>query len=342
MADKTHIRQLQILMLLRSRQVTTAQELSGRFKVSLRTIYRDIEDLIAAGIPVQALPGRAGGYRLAPDNPLDMVSPDPDLAWRLYQLSGWARDQALPGQASDPGELRPSTAAALVRLAERIHFDTADWYWTDEGSGHLPKLRSALQVNAMVEIELREKGNDHLRTLVVKPYGLVWKSGQWYLVGALSRAPPQRFSLNLVDRVEPIDGTFDYPKDFHLREWWQAEMEAYGVGNTKVVLRVAPAAVQEFARLSLKQDSRVQPSQDGGLVVTLFVDQWQWLVPLVASYGESVLAQEPQALIRAVQTHLARAMDCYLTSSLRISSSAPETFENDDSRLRTTRGRPIT
>ena len=124
-------------------------------------------------------------------NPLDPVSPDPDLAWQLYQLSGWNSAQGGEGQ-----DARPATPTGLLKLAERIHFDTADWYWRDEGSGHLPPLRRALQLNLMVEVEIREKGQTRTKTFVLKPYGIVWKSGQWYLVAAASGGVAQRFSLN--------------------------------------------------------------------------------------------------------------------------------------------------
>jgi predicted DNA-binding transcriptional regulator YafY len=333
MPDKTHARQLQILLLLRSRQVIKAAEFARRFCVSIRTIHRDIEDLIAAGIPVQPLQGRRGGLRLVADNPLDSVSPDPDLAWQLYQLSGWAGSQA-----SEDRNARPITSAGLVKLAERIHFDTADWYWRDEGSGHLPNLRTALQLNLMVEVDIREKGQTETKTFVLKPYGIVWKSGQWYLVAAASRSAPQRYSLNQIVRLEITDGAFQYPAEFQLRDWWREEMEVFGAGDTKIVLRIEADAVHELSRLSLKEDSRVQVTSDGVMVLTLFVDAWQWLIPLVASYGEAVGVVEPIELQRAVQYHHNRALAQYVSGE---ATPEHDGFENDDSRLRTTRGRPV-
>ena len=74
------------------------------------------------------------------------------------------------------------------------------------------------------------------------------------------------------------------------------------------------------------------------MVLTLFVDAWQWLVPLVASYGETVSVDEPAELQLAVQRHHKRAMARYARGE---ATAEQDGFENDDSRLRTTRGRPV-
>jgi predicted DNA-binding transcriptional regulator YafY len=312
-------------------------ELANRFKVSVRTIYRDVEQMLEAGIPIQALAGRTGGFRLVSEDPLESTNPDPDLAFRLYLLGFWK-----PGKSE--GTTAPTNGSkafrsSFLRLIERVHFDTSDWYWRDEGSAHLQTLRTALQANSMLEVTLRKTRSDPPRTLFLKPLGLVWKSGQWYLIGAPTGGPIQRLSLNAIERLLLTDATFVYPEDFRLTEWWAESVESYGTGPTPVILKVSPGARDELARLSLKSTSRVEASDDGGMTITLFVDRWEWLVPLVASYGSDVVVVEPPALATALVAHLRRAISSYAEAG-RDEAATETTFDSDDSRLRTTRGRP--
>lgn len=336
MTERSYARHLQILLLLRSRQTTSAVELANRFSVSIRTIYRDIEDMLEAGVPVQSMPGRSGGFRLVSEDPLESTNPDPDLAFRLYLLGFWNPSQGSDenGSPNPPGK---GARSHFLRLIERIHFDTSDWYWRDEGSAHLQSIRKALQATQMLEVSFREKGETTHRSLYLKPLGLVWKAGQWYLIASQGSDVIERFSLNAIDHLKVTDATFVYPAEFLLKEWWAKSMDAYGMGPTRVVLEVAPRARDELARLTLKSNSQVELNDEGGMTLTLMVDRWEWLVPLAASYGGDVLVTEPDALRVAIAEHHQRALTNY-TGVNSISETAQ--YDNDDSRLRTTRGRP--
>jgi predicted DNA-binding transcriptional regulator YafY len=346
MADKRHARQLAIVHLLRSREWVSSASLATRFSVSQRTVYRDIEELISSGVPIEAVAGREGGYRLASDQPLDPLTLDAEHAFKLYVLG------VLGARPTQDGALPPSglpetnhyTRETLRRLTRRIYFDTADWYWKDEGSGHLPTLRFALMTGVAVNMRMRIKQADQTVSLVVKPYGIVWKAGEWHLVAAPVDEAPQRYKLNLVDFLSLTDLKFPYPEDFDLGSWWSAEMEAYGKGHIRVVLRVAPAASGELLRLTLKSNSEIHRKPDGGLTIVLYVDRWQWLIPLVTSYGEDLIAEDPPELRAAVAEHLRRALAAYDPHPTpggagRSDVSLGDVYRHDDSRLRSTRGR---
>jgi predicted DNA-binding transcriptional regulator YafY len=178
--------------------------------------------------------------------------------------------------------------------------------------------------------------------LVVKPYGVVWKAGEWHLVAAPVDEPPRRFRLNLVEHCGQTDLRFSYPDgEFHLQSWWAAAMEAHGKGLTRAVLRVRPNARNELLRLTFKSNSEVEKTEDGGLVIRLYVDRWEWLIPLVASYGGDVVVEEPAELRAAVIAHLRGALDAYeeQDSGDEDLETVDSGFRNDDSRLRSTRGR---
>ncbi|SEM81414.1 helix-turn-helix transcriptional regulator [Streptacidiphilus jiangxiensis] len=339
MVNQAHARQLGIVQTLRSRESVSATALADRFGVGIRTIYRDVETLTAHGIPIQATTGRHGGYRLAPDNPIDPLTLDSDHALRLYVLGLTDTDGAdLEARARQAG-ISGTTQEIMRRLTRCIHFDTADWYWRDEGSGHLPALRYAMLTGIAVEAALHSaEGVPEVRLL--KPYAAVWKAGEWHMVAAASAGTAvDRFRLNLVDRLTLTDLRFTPPEDFDVRTWWTAAMEDFGKGPTRVELHVAPSARDELLRLSLKSTSQLHDQPDGSLLIVLFVDRWHWLVPLVTSYGPDVVVTEPAELRDAVAGHLRAALAAYEPIPAPGADGAPDGFRTDDSRLRSTRGR---
>ncbi|MGP3950919.1 helix-turn-helix transcriptional regulator [Streptomyces sp. 7N604] len=339
MVDAVRARQLGIVHMLRSRSNVPARELADRFGVTERTIYRDITTLTAYGIPIQASPGKVGGYRLAPDTALDPLTVDSDHALRLYVLGFLdpPNTDSTAGDRARAAGISETVQEVMRRLAQRIHFDTADWYWRDEGSGHLPVLRTAMLTATALEATWRTK-NGNQETALLKPYGVVWKAGEWHMVAARATAGPTRFRLNLVDRLQPTDLTFTYPEDFSIRDWWAAAMEDYGKGEERVELHVTPAARDEMLRLSLKSTSQVHEHGDGSLTIVLFVDRWEWLIPLVSSYGSDVTVTEPAPLRTAIADQLRRALAVYDTAALP-GPAPPDGLPHDDSRLRSTHGR---
>jgi predicted DNA-binding transcriptional regulator YafY len=342
MANPRYTRHLEIVHILRSRQWVSSVSLANRFGVSQRTIYRDIEDLIAAGIPVEAVAGREGGYRLNSESPVDPLILDADDALRLYVLG--LIDTADGGSVEErellqAGGLSTYARDLLRKISQRIYFDTGDWYWKDEGSGHIPAVRYALLTSAAIEITVRVKHSTERTTVIVKPYGLVWKGGEWWLVAAPLRGAVQRYRLNHIDRLVRTDLRFTHPGEgFDLRKWWTQTLAEFGRGPNRVVMRVLPSGREEMLRLGLKPDSEVHHDEDGTVRIVLYVDKWLWLVPLVASFGQDVTVEQPAELRAAIRQHHAEALQAYDTDTDAAQADAPD-FRNDDSRLRSTRGR---
>ncbi|WP_433635557.1 helix-turn-helix transcriptional regulator [Nocardia sp. CA-120079] len=347
--NSRHARHTAIVHQLRSRNWVSASSLASRFNVTQRTIYRDIEVLVSHGIPIESVPGRNGGFRLTSDQPLDSLIVDSDDALRLYILGLLERspdslalvdDGIADARDFSVHDVTASRARVLHRLASRIFFDTTDWYWRDEGSGHLATLRDALLTGTAIQITLRTKYSDEREQLVVKPYGMVWKGGEWWLVAAPPRGEPQRYQLNNVDRLTVTDLKFAYPEDsFHLQTWWRQTLQDFGSGPNRVVIRVMPGSREEMLRLGLKPDSEVHHDPDGTTRIVLYVDRWRWLIPLVASFGSDVLIEEPAELRAAVRDHHTEAAEAYSDTAPAGDGFACPDFRGDDSRLRATRGR---
>lgn len=340
MVNQRYARHIGIVQQLRSKSWVSATALATRFDVSVRTIYRDIEELSTAGLPIESVAGREGGYRLSAESPVDPLIMDADDVLRLYVLGLIDNgDEAI----TDPGLLQAGGVSAYARdtlrkIGQRIYFDTRDWYWQDEGSGHVPVIRYALLTSTAIEITVRVKRSTAAESMTVKPYGLVWKGGEWWLVAAPTRGEPRRFRLNLIDRLTRTDLTFTHPGDaFDLRQWWTQDLEDYGRGSIRVALHVQASASEEMLRLGLKPDSEIQHGQDGTVRIVLYVDNWQWLVPLVASFGADVAAEEPAELRQALRQHHQRALAAYDEHNGRATKDPG--YLHDDSRLRATRGR---
>jgi predicted DNA-binding transcriptional regulator YafY len=253
-------RLLSALLLLQARGRMTARELADALEVSVRTIYRDVESLHAAGIPLYGDAGPGGGYQLLDGYRTRLTGLTDGEAHALFLagLPGPAADLGLGAvvataaiklEAALPAELRQR--AILVR--ERFHLDAPGWYRDGEASAHLAAIADAVWRQRTVRIRYRrwKAPTDVTRTL--RPYGLVLKAGTWYLVaGAEPDGAPRTFRVGQILSLRDLDVPFDRPADFDLAAFWGSHVVEFRarLWRGEAVVRVSPLGRDHLAHLA--------------------------------------------------------------------------------------------
>lgn len=246
-----------LLLLLQTRGQLTAAELAERLEVSERTIQRDAEALAAAGVPVEAVRGPAGGYRLAGG-----------YRTRLTGLTGEEAEALFVGPVAELGlgrvfaDARLKVLAALPpelqeraeRSAQVFHLDTRGWFRGEDKTPHLPKLASAVWQGRRIRTRYREGTKTVQRTL--DPLGLVLKAGAWYLVAHRS-VGMRVYRVSRFASVRVTDDLFERPADFELAAFWREWSEHFERGRPRfdVELRLRRVALR-YLRPLIHPDGR--------------------------------------------------------------------------------------
>ncbi|MDG4806434.1 YafY family protein [Micromonospora sp. WMMD1120] len=248
-------RLISLLLLLQSRGSMTATELARELEVSERTVYRDVLALSAAGVPVYADRGRAGGYRL--------------LGGYRTRLTGLSRDEAealflagLPGPAGEMGladavasaelkvlaALPPALRDAPARAGQRFHLDVPGWFRETPPPVALPELARAVWGDRVVRVGYRRGDGEVTRR--VEPYGLVLKSGIWYLVGRVGD-DTRTYRVDRVTAVEVGDERFDRDESFDLAGHWREQAGSFlrSMLRAAVTVRLSPAGLRRLRHL---------------------------------------------------------------------------------------------
>lgn len=294
-------RLLAILILLQNRGRLTAEALADEFEVSVRTIYRDIDALSAAGVPVYGDRGPGGGFALLDGYRTRLTGLDDREAAALAlagvpaaaQAAGFGaalRDAfgklfaALPGE----GAVRARAAAA------RFHIDPADWYRGAAPAPHLSELASA--VLGGWRLAVRYRSWNSLRDWILDPLGLVLKAGEWYLVAA-SRGRIGTYRLGGIEALEPLTEPAHRPAAFDLAAWWGEAQSTFEkrLFTTPATLRVTQTGCERLSRLSARGREAVLQSRDAG-------DGWRLLELVVedSDHGaRELLALGPEVAVLA-------------------------------------------
>jgi len=222
-------RLLSILLRLQLRGRIAASELAREFEVSVRTIYRDLDALSAAGVPVHAQRGRGGGIVLAPGwrTQLTGLTGSEARSVPLAGLAGAARDLGLGVEAADVqlkllASLPPDAAADAGLIAQRFHVDPLPWYHRPESLPLLPELAAAVWAGRRVKVRYESWQGQAGRTL--SPLGLVLKGGLWYLVASAGgrgpQAQPRTYRASGVLSLEVLAQPVRRPAGFVLAAHW--------------------------------------------------------------------------------------------------------------------------
>jgi predicted DNA-binding transcriptional regulator YafY len=233
----------------------TAAELAAELEVSVRTIYRDVEALAEAGVPIYAERGPHGGVRLVDGYRTRLTGLTADEAEAVF-LSGVPGPAAALGLGTVVAAARLKVMAALPpelraragRVAERFHLDAPGWFQPAEELAHLETLAGAVWDSHRLRIRYRRGERGGVVDREIDPLGLVLKGGIWYVV-ARAVTNVRTYRVSRVEAVEVLDERFERPDDFELADYWQRSTAAYEreLDRVHVTVRVAVDRLDAFA-----------------------------------------------------------------------------------------------
>jgi predicted DNA-binding transcriptional regulator YafY len=224
-------RLLTIQMLLQTRGRMSAQALAAVLEVSVRTLYRDVDQLTAAGVPIYAEQGRNGGFQLVEGWKTTLTGFTASEAQAVFMsgLAGPAAQLGLGQQVVD-AQLKLMTALPVhqrdgaQRLQSRFHLDPADWYREADPVPYLSTVATAVWEDRQLSLRYESWEAEVQRT--VHPLGLVLKAGVWYLV-ATSDAKPRTYRISNILQATLLDKPSRRPKQFDLPSYWAESIQRF-------------------------------------------------------------------------------------------------------------------
>ena len=205
-----------IMILLEKRRVG-AQELAAMFEVSSRTVYRDMEAINQAGIPVRSIPGVGGGFEIMPGYKVDRKAFSADdlsaLLMGLNSLSGVMQGDALTHALAKVRSFIPVEQARAIELkASQVVIDPRPWMGGGHIAQHLDTIKEALQRSRLLAFTYTDGHGNHTER-TVEPYRLVLKSNHWYVHAfCRSRNDFRLFRLSRMSDLRMLDEVFT-PRD---------------------------------------------------------------------------------------------------------------------------------
>ncbi|MFE4418813.1 helix-turn-helix transcriptional regulator [Streptomyces sp. NPDC056817] len=251
-----------LLLLLQNRGRMTAQQLAEELEVSVRTVYRDVEALGAAGIPLYGDAGHAGGYRLVDGyrTRLTGLTADEAQAAFLAALPGTAAELGL-GEALATAQLKLRAALPTElrehagRIQERFLLDAPGWYGDADRTPHLAAVAGAVWARRAVVLRYRRWRAPEEIERQVEPYGLVLKAGRWYLV-ASGPSGIRTYRVDQIIELHSLEEEFVIPDGFDLVAHWNSYLADFRarLRTGEALVRLTPEGARRIG---------VTPAGDG-------------------------------------------------------------------------------
>ena len=316
-------RLLSLVMLLQTCGNMTAGALAEELEVSERTIYRDVDVLSFAGIPVYTERGPGGGIALLDSYRTSLTGLNRDEVRALFMLSIPAPLDEL-GVSADLKAALLKLSAALpavgrdeqVLARQRIHLDSVGWSQPEQPVPYLQTVHQAVWGNLKLQLRY-DLGYFGEIELLVDPYGLVAKTTVWHLIcGREDHLRVLRVPDILEARV--LDEHFERPADFNLVAYWKAwcEQNEKRLASFQVKVRVAPDLIPylwtHFGERVADQSTQLDaPGEDGWITVTLQFERFEEARRRLLGYGRAVEVLEPDVLRKSIKDYAWQILDLY-------------------------------
>lgn len=286
-------RLISIIMILLDKERVGAQELADIFEVSPRTIYRDIDAINMAGIPVRGASGVGGGFEIMQNYKVDKtVFSTTDLSailMGLSSLSNMMRGSELINALAKVKSFIPADQAKDIELkANQIYIDLSPWMGSINIQPYLEIIKTALQESKLVSFDYADRyGNKTART--AEPYQLVLKSSHWYFQGYCHKRNAFRlFRLSRISNLQMNEETFT-PREYQKPQLDFADILASM--QTKIKIRIHSSVMDRVLDYCTYED--LSPDGNEHYIVNFPFIENEYYYNVLLSFGDKCECLEP-------------------------------------------------
>lgn len=300
-------RLLGIIYILMNKGTVTAGELAKRFEVSVRTIYRDVENLSMAGIPVYARKGKNGGISLTKQFVLDkMLITKEEQQQILAALTSLQETRAL------------KEIETIKKLGEFFNTDAYPWVsidfsdWSGRRKELFEQLREAILSKRVLQFDYYGQYGE-MTNRIVEPVQLLFKDYTWYLRGFCRvRQEMRLFKVLRMKRVKMLSETFersdhrDLEKGEHHKENEQKLLEEK---NTEITFIIDKKEAYRIYDRFDEDEIQVLSNGDFQIHMNCFLDDWVY--GMILSFGAAVKALEPEEVRLEMKSRMEEMIKIY-------------------------------
>jgi len=299
-------RLIEIVTILLNRKTITASELAERFGVSIRTIYRDIEVLSSAGIPIYTTQGVNGGISIMEEYSLNRT-----------MLSENDKNSILFALHSLRSTKYPEVDAVLEKLSGIFQSNVSDWINVDfspwgsnpNANSKFVDIKNAILKWKVIEIDYINTRSKKT-TREIEPLRLSFKHQAWYLwAWCRQREDFRTFRISRIKRVKITNETFD--------RMCERTSKSAKNQNAEVVRKVPVHCVLQFTEGALYRlyddydDTEIHDNGDGTYTIEVDFPEDDWVYGYILSFGSHVKVIEPQHIREIIKEKARRIAEFY-------------------------------
>ncbi len=283
-------RLLGIITYLTNHEKVKAQQLAEKFEVSIRTIYRDIEAISKAGIPIATYQGTNGGIGIIEGFKLDksILSNDEirSIVTGLKSINSINEDIKIKGLIDKLMDMKFKTN--YMPIEQEIMIDLSPWNQYGQIPDKIQDIKKAIQGRCIIEFSYFTHGNMMKRT--VEPHIIVFKEASWYVYAfCLLRNDFRLFKLKRINELYVTDKVFT-PREFMIDriDWNESFNDKLHEPIELVFHKSVKHIVEEIFGVN-----HCERMQDEKIKVSFPCEQNDWLYGFLLSFGEKVEVVSP-------------------------------------------------
>lgn len=296
-------RLFQIVYLLMEKQQMTAKELADIFEVSERTIYRDIDKLTIAGIPIYTTQGKHGGISILPDFVLDKSVLTTEEKTKIMESLNALNEVSLSGANDSISKLRSFLGE---QYHDWIEIEFSSWGNSKEDAVIFEKIKNAIFEHYYMKI-IYSGSKEALVERKIKPIKLCFKDQAWYLYAYCCLREDYRFfKLKRISQITVLDIQFE-PEMVGKVLTEDSNKYSVNTRNMQVTLEIS----QEMAFRAYEELQNIVVTDSGNLLSSMEVTDMDWFISYVLSYGSHMRILEPLEIKEKVMEEIEKMKNLY-------------------------------